>query len=562
MAERQRVQIHRLPTGVPGLDEVLGGGLPEYSFNLVAGGPGSGKTTLTQQIMFANANAERPALHFTVLGEPALKLLRYQQQFSFFDPSKVDGSIRYLNLSGEVLAQDLGSVLERIVREVEKANPSIVVVDSFRTVVRAATPRGAGEMELQGFVQQLALYLTTWHATTFLVGEYGSDELHDNAVVAVADGLIWLHQAVDRNSIVRKLQVIKVRGQAAMPGLHTFRITGDGVQVFPRILKPIRGEQPRLQQRLSTGSQDLDQMLGGGIPAGDSVLVAAPTGSGKTMLATQFIAAGVAAGEPGVIAVFEEHPRDYLERAGDMGFDLAGMVRDGHVAVTYLRPLDLSVDETLQALRESVQRLGAKRVVIDSLSGFEIALAPTFREDFRESLYRMIGALTGVDVTVMMTVEITTEYSELHITPHAVSFLADDIILSRYIEMDGQLRTVMTVVKMRRSGHSKDLRLYEAGRAGIVLGETLGDYRGILTGAPLLRERVSWPHYPGLTGPETAAFEAMLELGEARIEQVAERSGLPEEVAKRILDRLAALNYAVRNEDGIRYRPAGRGLGG
>lgn len=562
MAEPQRVQIHRLPTGVPGLDDVLGGGLPEYSFNLVAGGPGAGKTTLTQQIMFANASRERPALHFTVQGEPALKLLRYQQQFSFFDPTKVDGTIRYLNLSREVLTQDLGSVLERIIEEVEKVNPSIVVVDSFRTVVRAATPLGAGEMELQGFVQRLALHLTSWHATTFLVGEYASDELHNNPVFTVADGLVWLHQAVDRNSIVRKIQVMKVRGQAAMPGLHTFRITGDGIQVFPRILKPIRGEQPRPQQRLSTGSQDLDQMLGGGIPAGDSVLVAAPTGSGKTMLATQFIAAGVAVGEPGVIAVFEEHPRDYLQRAGDMGFDLARMVRDGNVAVTYLRPLDLSVDETLQALRESVQRLGAKRVVIDSLSGFEIALAPTFREDFRESLYRMIGALTGVDVTVMMTVEITTEYSELHITPHAVSFLADDIILSRYVEMDGQLRTVMTVVKMRRSGHSRDLRLYEVGRAGVVLGETLGDYRGILTGAPLLRERTSWPHSPGLTGPETAVLEAMLELGEARVEQVAERSGLSEEVAKRILDRLAALNYAIRNEDGIRYRPAIRGLGG
>jgi circadian clock protein KaiC len=562
MADPQRVHISRLATGVPGLDEVLGGGLPEYSFNLIAGGPGAGKTTLTQQIMFANANPERPALHFTVLGEPALKLLRYQQQFNFFDPAKVDTSIRYLNLSNEVLSQDLGNVLERIVREVERAKPGIVVVDSFRTVVRAATAPGAGEMELQSFVQRLALHLTSWQATTFLVGEYMAEELHDSPVFTVADGLIWLTQAVERNSIVRKLQVMKVRGQAAMPGLHTFRVTDDGLQVFPRILKPIRSEHARPQQRLSTGNKDLDGMLGGGIPTGDSVLVAGPTGSGKTMMATQFISAGVAAGENGVVAVYEEHPRDYLQRAGDMGFDLAGMVREGKVSVTYLRPLDLSVDETLHSLRESVQRLGAKRVVIDSLSGFEIALAPTFREDFRESLYRMIGALTGIDVTVLMTVEVTTGYTELHVTPHAVSFLTDDIILSRYVEMEGQLRTVMTVVKMRRSAHSRDLRLYEVGRAGIVLGETLGDYRGILTGVPQLREPARRPRYPGLTEPETAALEALLELGESRTEDVAERSGLSQDAAARSIERLVALNYAVRNKDGIRYRAAVRALGG
>src|SRR6476660_3562208 len=136
-----KVPIRRLSTGVPGLDAVLGGGLPEFSFNVVAGAPGAGKTTLVQQIMFTLARPDRPALHFTVLGEPPLKMLRYQQQFSFFDPRKVDESVRFVNLSDEVLTNDLGVVLASIVREVEAAGPAIVVVDSFRSVVRAA---GAG----------------------------------------------------------------------------------------------------------------------------------------------------------------------------------------------------------------------------------------------------------------------------------------------------------------------------------------------------------------------------------------------------------------------------------
>src|SRR5687767_3641844 len=166
----ERAVIRSLPSGVPGLDAVLGGGLPEYSFNLVAGGPGSGKTTLAHQIMFANASPERPALYFTVLGEPALKMLRYQQQFQFFDTAKLSGAVRFINLSQVVLENDLGAVLAEIVKEVEATNPGIVIVDSFRTVVRKAQSSTSAEMELQAFVQRLALQLTSWQATTFLVG--------------------------------------------------------------------------------------------------------------------------------------------------------------------------------------------------------------------------------------------------------------------------------------------------------------------------------------------------------------------------------------------------------
>src|SRR5258707_3580188 len=135
---KERVTIRKMPTGVPGLDEILGGGLPEYSFNIVAGAPGCGKTTLAHQFMFANASPERPALYFTILGEPAVKMLRYQQQFTFFDQSKLDGSIRFINLSQFILEHDLSAVLEEIVKQVEAYNARIVVVDSFRTVVRRA----------------------------------------------------------------------------------------------------------------------------------------------------------------------------------------------------------------------------------------------------------------------------------------------------------------------------------------------------------------------------------------------------------------------------------------
>src|SRR5690349_13169279 len=177
-SQRQKVEIRKLPTGILGLDEILGGGLPEFSFNILAGGPGCGKTTFAHQFVFANATPKRPALYFTILGESAIKMLRYQQQFTFFDQAKLSGAIRFINLSHIVLEENLPTVLEVIVREVEAANPSVVVVDSFRTALRKKTD--VTEMDVQFFIQQLALHLTSWQATTFLLGEYVENEVQEN----------------------------------------------------------------------------------------------------------------------------------------------------------------------------------------------------------------------------------------------------------------------------------------------------------------------------------------------------------------------------------------------
>ncbi len=484
-----RPMIRSLPSGVPGLDTVLGGGFPEYSFNLIAGGPGSGKTTLAHQIMFANAKTERPSLYFTVLGEPTLKMLRYQRQFSYFDPELAVSAIHFINLSVEVMERDLGEVLERIVGEIERAKPGIVVVDSFRTIAGHRPSAGVGTFDLDQFVQRLALHLTTWEVTSFLLGEYAAEEQR-NPVFTVADGILWLTQATDRNSVVRKLQVVKTRGRAPMPGLHTFRITDDGLQIFPRIPEQTRNRAPQREGRLSTGVPGMDEMIGGGVVAGDAVMLTGPAGSGKSTVATQFMLAGLTKGETGVIAVFEEYPEEYLARANARNPEVGKMIKEGKLEVIYLRPLDLSVDEALFAILEGAERLGAKRVVIDSLSGFEVALAPTFREDFRESLYRLVGTLTATGVTVFMTAEVSEAFSEARFTTEKVSFITDEIIVQRYIEIEGELKRVMAVIKMRGSDHSHQFRLYEVTPKGVVVGGPLTEYDGIITGVPTLRTKL------------------------------------------------------------------------
>jgi len=494
---KDRVIIRQLPTGVPGLDEILGGGLPEFSFNIIAGAPGCGKTTLAHQFMFANATPERPALYFTVLGEPAIKMLRYQQQFSFFDQGKLEGAIRFVNLNQVVLEQDLGAVLDAIIKEVEASKASIVVVDSFRTVVRKAV-NNTTEVELQGFVQRLALHLTSWQATTFLIGEYVEGELRDNPVFTVADGLFWLYQTAERNSIVRKMQVMKLRGQESVPGLHTFRITERGLQTFPRTfgLTDNLSAHVKGRQRLSTGVPRLDALMDGGIPEGDSLLVAGPSGAGKTVLGIEFIAEGLKRGEPGIVAMFEELPNEFMQRSASFGFDLRKNLKDGSLKLIYLRPLDLSVDETVHEIVTAVKEMGCKRLVIDSLVGFEMALAPDFRTDFRESLYRMIGALTRLGVTIISTVEVEEDFTSMGLSNFTISFLADDIVRLRYASINGQLRKVMMVVKMRRSKHSIDMCAYEVTAKGLLIGEPMRGYRALTSGIP-----GPWSNQSGDTPP-------------------------------------------------------------
>ena len=482
-----KVTINRLATGVPGLDEVLGGGLPEFSFNLIAGQPGCGKTTLAHQIMFALATPERPAIYFTVLGEPPLKMLRYQQQFDFFDVEQVNRSIRFVNLSEDAMAGDLDRVLRHIVEEVTLQGPGLVFVDSFRSVVQASDNAGSPNNKLQQFVQQLGMLMTSWQATTFLLGEYFT-ETDANPVFTVADGLIWMRQSVQRNSMVRKMEILKMRGQSTLPGLHTFRMGTFGIKVFAPAsgaigVRPGAGANgvaagPATTARLSMGVPGLDEMLGGGLPCGYSVLVAGPSGLGKSILATAFLAEGVRRGETGVMVAFEQHPN--RARNGE----LFALIESGKVGLVDTRAPDLSINETVMMLMNQVRRLGATRVVIDSLSGFELSLPPTFRDDFRESLLQMVSVLARAGVTVLVTSELEDRYTDLRFSPYGAAFLTDAIIVQRYIELGSRLRRVMAVVKVRASGHSDELREFTISTDGIRIGEMLPDQEGLLGGRP------------------------------------------------------------------------------
>lgn len=478
-----KVNIKRLPTGVPGFDQLLGGGLPEFSFNVIAGDPGCGKTTLAHQMMFSWATPEQSALFFTILGEPPLKMLRYQQQFDFFNSDAVNRSIRFVNLTEETLSGNLDVVLRRIMEEVVKHKPAFVFIDSFRSVVRVSRENDT-RSPLQHFVQQLGIAMTSWQATTFLIGEYAEPD-DANPVFTVADGIIWMLQSTHRNSMVRKIEIVKMRGQATIPGQHSFRIGESGITVYSPVPVAKTEATDESAPRALFGIPRLDEMLGGGVPRSYSMLIAGPSGSGKSILASAFLAEGARLGEAGVVAAFETGLSKQIRNPV-----LAKLVQDGAVSLINTGRPDLSVDEIILLLMNEIRRTKATRIMLDSLSGFELSLAPTFREEFRESMLRLVGTLAEARVTVVMTCELEDRYSDLRFSPYGTAFLTDAIIVQRYIEVESRLRRVMAVVKVRASQHSNELREYTIGEDGIHIGEMLTDQEGLLGGRPTKKHDV------------------------------------------------------------------------
>jgi circadian clock protein KaiC len=321
-----------------------------------------------------------------------------------------------------------------------------------------------------------------------LLGEYFSEN-DANPVFTVADGLIWLRQSVQRNSMVRKMEILKMRGQPTLPGLHTYRISTAGVEVFAPASAVVPSQAAGSHSaalgtggRVMLGVAGLDEMLGGGLPRGYSLLVAGPSGSGKSILAASFLAEGARRGETSVIAAFEQRPNHERNPV------LTDLIASGMVSLLNSQAPDLSIDEIVLLLVAEIRRRKASRVVIDSLSGFELALAPTFRDDFRESLLSLVTALFNAGVTVLMTSELEDRYTDLRFSPYGTAFLTDAIIVQRYIEVESRLRRVTAVVKVRASAHSDDLREYTIDTAGIHIGQKLPGQEGLLGGRPTRKD--------------------------------------------------------------------------
>lgn len=480
----KRASLEFESTGDSALDRILGGGIPARSVVMIAGEPGSGKTVLTIQMLFHAARQGKKCLYFTTLSEPAIKVIRYMQLFDFFDVELLDKQVIFVDL-GACVREGADRTLAEIVARVEEHEPGFVAIDSFRAVGELLRGQGSAA---RPFIYDLAVQTTGWGATTLLVGEYSREEIPSLAEFAVADGIIRLGSEHQELTSVREMEVLKLRGAGYASGRHFFDINKAGISFYPRVSAPTHPEsQPGdvSGERALIGIDGLDELLGGGLPRASATVVQGATGTGKTLLCLSFLMEGARRGEKGVLFTLEETPDQLRSIARSMGWNLAALEEQGKLVIRYTSPVELSTDRFLYEARREVREMGSSRAVFDSLTTMALGV-PSDRR-YKEMVYAIAKHMRGAGVTLLMTVESEQLLGTTQLTGHGVSFIADNLIQLRYLELGATLERAISVIKARGIKHDSELRSMTIGPSGLkVLKGRFKNLRGVLTGLPII----------------------------------------------------------------------------
>lgn len=477
-----RSPLERLSTGSVAFDRILDGGLPVRSMTVVAGEPGAGKTLFALQMLFHLARQGKKGLYFTTLSEPSLKLLKYMQQFSFFDEDAVGKEVAFVDLGSVVRGRNAEDTLKAISDRVEAEEPAVVVIDSFKAMRDLLSDTPA----IRTFVYDLAVHTAGWGATTLFVGEYTGEEIGQLAEFAIADGILRFGTQREELTALRVVDVLKLRGADTVMGRHFFEIGLDGLTFFPRVRSPDAGDDAAavasFTERASTGIAGLDEMLGGGLPRASSTVVQGATGTGKTLLGLHFLLAGARRGEPGVHFTLEETAGQLRGIARGLGWDLLELERRGLLTLSYASPVELSTDAYLDRARRLLEQVKARRAVLDSLTSLELGV--TSQRRFRELVYSMTKHLRAMGVTFTMNMEITELLGSAQLSGHGISFAADNLVQLKYVEQDGRLDRGISVLKARGVRHATEVRKMSIEDGGIEVGAPFSGLRGVLTGLP------------------------------------------------------------------------------
>lgn len=450
----------RLTSGNAALDEVLGGGLPGQGISLIMGLPGTGKTIVAQQYAFHNADPERPVVYFSTVSEPLEKIVRFGQTLDFFDVSAVGKSVFYEDLGQTVGTDGLAGVAEQVAATLRERRPGLVIIDSFKALQTFADDNS----DFRRFLHQLAGRLTAFPAASLWIGEYAPTDAALLPEFAVADAIVELAALRAGQRDMRFLEVRKLRGSGFRSGQHAYKLGQHGLHLFPRLADvPVREGYSLSSGRISCGIPALDAMLAGGLWPGAATMIAGPSGAGKTVMGLHFIHGGVENGEPGVIASLQENPTQLQRMITALGWPADAPA----IEIMYRSPVDIYIDEWVYELLHTVERIGARRVLVDSIGDLQMAAPDETR--FREFMYSLVQRLSRQGISVLMTCEVPELFGTLRLSEFVASHLSDNLILLNYHHDQGQVKRALSVIKTRASGHDPEMREFGVGPAGITI---------------------------------------------------------------------------------------------